>query len=188
MTFFLSFFCFFASPPGADSCVVKFGREGHANRAAPQHSTWYHLQPCAGGYVHLPPHHFTPEGHRQGKGLQYTHLRSHFISLLSITLVSLCCMEVLKSVCVHTHLQEEGYVPDMYYCMRLLDEEGICLVPGSGFGQREGTFHFRSVPINKRHKLTSGTKDCSSCAVKDAGQCPDNYFNTGLSYIHTNCC
>lgn len=40
-------------------------------------------------------------------------------------------------------MQEEGNAPDMYYCMRLLEEEGICLVPGSGFGQREGTFHFR---------------------------------------------
>lgn len=33
----------------------------------------------------------------------------------------------------------------MFYCMKLLEEEGICLVPGSGFGQREGTFHFRLV-------------------------------------------
>lgn len=49
--------------------------------------------------------------------------------------------------CVCVSLQEEGHAPDMYYCMRLLDEEGICLVPGSGFGQREGTFHFRSVQL-----------------------------------------
>lgn len=33
----------------------------------------------------------------------------------------------------------------MFYCMKLLEEEGICLVPGSGFGQKEGTFHFRLV-------------------------------------------
>lgn len=42
-------------------------------------------------------------------------------------------------------MQAAGQEPDMYYCMRLLEEEGICLVPGSGFGQRKGTFHFRSV-------------------------------------------
>ncbi len=41
----------------------------------------------------------------------------------------------------------------MFYCMRLLEEEGICLVPGSGFGQREGTFHFRSVQLNSLHCL-----------------------------------
>lgn len=45
-------------------------------------------------------------------------------------------------------MQELGLVPDMFYCMRLLDEEGICLVPGSGFGQREETYHFRSVWLN----------------------------------------
>jgi len=27
--------------------------------------------------------------------------------------------------------------------MKMLEETGICLVPGSGFGQRDGTFHFR---------------------------------------------
>uniref|UniRef100_A0A4W6FAJ5 Alanine aminotransferase 1 n=1 Tax=Lates calcarifer TaxID=8187 RepID=A0A4W6FAJ5_LATCA len=49
--------------------------------------------------------------------------------------------------------KEEGQVPDMYYCMRLLEEEGICLVPGSGFGQREGTFHFRMTILPPTEKL-----------------------------------
>jgi len=38
------------------------------------------------------------------------------------------------------------------YCMRLLEETGICVVPGSGFGQVPGTFHFRMTilpPIDK---------------------------------------
>ncbi|NWX78810.1 ALAT2 aminotransferase, partial [Alca torda] len=39
--------------------------------------------------------------------------------------------------------QEQGQAPDMFFCMKLLEETGICVVPGSGFGQREGTFHFR---------------------------------------------
>ena len=33
--------------------------------------------------------------------------------------------------------------PDAMYCFQLLEETGICVVPGSGFGQREGTHHFR---------------------------------------------
>ncbi|NXK43471.1 ALAT2 aminotransferase, partial [Piprites chloris] len=37
----------------------------------------------------------------------------------------------------------QNQAPDMFFCMRLLEETGICVVPGSGFGQREGTFHFR---------------------------------------------
>merc|ERR1712083_1077977 len=32
---------------------------------------------------------------------------------------------------------------DEYWCLRLVEETGIVCVPGSGFGQEEGTFHFR---------------------------------------------
>jgi alanine transaminase len=28
--------------------------------------------------------------------------------------------------------------------MRLLEATGVCVVPGSGFGQKEGTLHFRT--------------------------------------------
>ncbi|NWV19312.1 ALAT2 aminotransferase, partial [Origma solitaria] len=42
--------------------------------------------------------------------------------------------------------KEKNQAPDMFFCMRLLEETGICVVPGSGFGQREGTYHFRWVP------------------------------------------
>lgn len=34
--------------------------------------------------------------------------------------------------------------PDEFYALRLLDATGVCIVPGSGFGQKEGTFHFRT--------------------------------------------
>ncbi|MBI3189804.1 MAG: aminotransferase class I/II-fold pyridoxal phosphate-dependent enzyme [Ignavibacteriales bacterium] len=33
---------------------------------------------------------------------------------------------------------------DSDYCMTLLEETGICVVPGSGFGQLPGTLHFRT--------------------------------------------
>jgi aspartate/methionine/tyrosine aminotransferase len=33
---------------------------------------------------------------------------------------------------------------DSEYCLKLLEETGICVVPGSGFGQRPGTLHFRT--------------------------------------------
>lgn len=35
-------------------------------------------------------------------------------------------------------------VPDEFYCLQLLEQTGICVIPGSGFGQEEGTFHFRT--------------------------------------------
>lgn len=69
--------------------------------------------------------------------------------------------------------------PDMFYCMKLLEETGICVVPGSGFGQREGTYHFRyhfplapglgqacpgkSGLLDAELKLVSETDVCSLC-------------------------
>mmetsp|Transcript_49309 Transcript_49309/g.60568 ORF Transcript_49309/g.60568 Transcript_49309/m.60568 type:complete len:539 (+) Transcript_49309:881-2497(+) len=42
--------------------------------------------------------------------------------------------------------------PDFVYCLELLQKYGICIVPGSGFGQKKGTFHFRTTllpPVNE---------------------------------------
>jgi alanine transaminase len=40
--------------------------------------------------------------------------------------------------------KKENRQPDEFYCFRLLDATGVCVVPGSGFGQKEGTLHFRT--------------------------------------------
>jgi aspartate/methionine/tyrosine aminotransferase len=43
-------------------------------------------------------------------------------------------------------------VTDVDYCMALLEETGICVVDGSGFGQRPGTWHLRTTilpPIDR---------------------------------------
>merc|ERR1739845_247548 len=37
----------------------------------------------------------------------------------------------------------KGMAPDAMYCMALLEETGVCTVPGSGFQQEPGTFHLR---------------------------------------------
>jgi len=37
-----------------------------------------------------------------------------------------------------------GKAPDVFYCLALLEATGISTVPGSGFGQKEGTFHLRT--------------------------------------------
>ena len=41
---------------------------------------------------------------------------------------------------------------DMYYCLEFLRQKGVCVVPGSGFGQIPGTWHFRY--IQNTHWLT----------------------------------
>ncbi|KAJ8715842.1 hypothetical protein PYW08_013127 [Mythimna loreyi] len=38
----------------------------------------------------------------------------------------------------------ENKPADLFYAFRLLEETGICIVPGSGFGQSPGTYHFRT--------------------------------------------
>jgi alanine transaminase len=40
--------------------------------------------------------------------------------------------------------KKDGRSPDEFYCMQLLEATGVCLVPGTGFGQREGTLHVRT--------------------------------------------
>ncbi|KAL3654027.1 Glutamate--glyoxylate aminotransferase 2 [Castilleja foliolosa] len=37
-----------------------------------------------------------------------------------------------------------GKVPDVFYCLKLLEDTGISTVPGSGFGQKDGVFHLRT--------------------------------------------
>eukprot|EP00808_Paulinella_micropora_P010639 g33965.t1 len=36
-----------------------------------------------------------------------------------------------------------GKSPDTFYCLKLLEATGLCVVPGSGFDQVPGTYHFR---------------------------------------------
>ncbi|KAH0580306.1 hypothetical protein H2248_001816 [Termitomyces sp. 'cryptogamus'] len=39
--------------------------------------------------------------------------------------------------------REAGKEPDVFYALGLLDHTGICVTPGSGFGQKEGEWHYR---------------------------------------------
>ncbi|XP_067651693.1 alanine aminotransferase 2-like [Haliotis asinina] len=47
----------------------------------------------------------------------------------------------------------KGQAPDAFYCFSLLEDTGICVVPGSGFGQLPGTFHFRTTILPPVAKL-----------------------------------
>ncbi len=42
---------------------------------------------------------------------------------------------------------------DFDYCMALLEQTGICVVPGSGFGQLPGTLHFRTTFLPPRDEI-----------------------------------
>jgi aspartate/methionine/tyrosine aminotransferase len=55
--------------------------------------------------------------------------------------------------------QRNKCLPDVFFCKELLRATGIVVVPGSGFGQKEDTFHFRTTilppegDIDVRHAL-----------------------------------
>ena len=49
--------------------------------------------------------------------------------------------------------KEQKVTPDYLYCKFMLDNAGICMVPGAGFGQKEGTFHFRTTFLPLEEQL-----------------------------------
>lgn len=42
---------------------------------------------------------------------------------------------------------------DEEYCLALLEETGICVVPGTGFGQQAGTAHFRTTILPPKERI-----------------------------------
>ena len=56
----------------------------------------------------------------------------------------------------------QGKQPDFIYCMEMVDKTGIMTVPGSGFGQLPGTYHFRITnlvnPTSHMHKVLQNLK------------------------------
>eukprot|EP00811_Abedinium_folium_P030642 NODE_4921_length_1830_cov_15.742807.p1 GENE.NODE_4921_length_1830_cov_15.742807~~NODE_4921_length_1830_cov_15.742807.p1 ORF type:complete len:531 (-),score=164.10 NODE_4921_length_1830_cov_15.742807:236-1771(-) len=44
----------------------------------------------------------------------------------------------------HEAAEKSGIATDLFYCLEMLKETGVVVVPGSGFGQVPGTLHYRS--------------------------------------------
>uniref|UniRef100_A0A6G1SN90 alanine transaminase n=1 Tax=Aceria tosichella TaxID=561515 RepID=A0A6G1SN90_9ACAR len=40
--------------------------------------------------------------------------------------------------------KSENYAPDAFYVREFLENYGVCVVPGTGFGQKPGSYHFRT--------------------------------------------
>lgn len=56
--------------------------------------------------------------------------------------------------------------PDMLWAMELLDSTGIVVVPGSGFGQFPGTYHFRITFLPEPEIMDSVIEKISNFQVK----------------------
>lgn len=46
-----------------------------------------------------------------------------------------------------------GQSVDLFYAYRLLEECGVCIVPGSAFGHKPGAYHFRATILPQTNKL-----------------------------------
>jgi len=55
---------------------------------------------------------------------------------------------------------------DNAYCLALLEETGICVVPGSGFGQARGTLHFRTTFLPPRDEIEALVKELGGFHVR----------------------
>ena len=53
--------------------------------------------------------------------------------------------------------ESAGIPADTKYCLELLDATGICVVPGSGFQQVPGTWHFRTTFLPQEDQIDAVT-------------------------------
>jgi alanine transaminase len=51
--------------------------------------------------------------------------------------------------------KEAGKPADTFYALQLLDATGICVVPGTGFSQKPGTFHYRTTILPSEADMDS---------------------------------
>jgi alanine transaminase len=47
--------------------------------------------------------------------------------------------------------KQVNIAPDAFYSHAMLEATGVCVVPGSGFGQKDNTWHFRSTFLPEEH-------------------------------------
>lgn len=80
--------------------------------------------------------------------------RANLVSTLFNSIYGITCQETSGAMYsfprIHLPLKaieeakKRGKHPDVFYCLELLNETGLSCVPGSGFQQEDGTFHFRT--------------------------------------------
>ncbi len=69
------------------------------------------------------------------------------------------CNEVTGAMYAFPKITLPKEKTDAEYCMALLESKGICVVPGTGFGQFPGTSHFRITILPPTDKIEKVVKD-----------------------------
>ncbi|XP_055340386.1 alanine aminotransferase 2-like [Paramacrobiotus metropolitanus] len=63
----------------------------------------------------------------------------------------------------------KGRAADLHYVMQLMDSKGVVIVPGSGFRQQPGTYHFRTTilpPVDLLHEMLEKLADFHTNLMK----------------------
>ncbi len=70
---------------------------------------------------------------------------------------------------------------DSEYCLKLLEQTGICVVPGSGFGQEPGTCHFRTTILPPADKIEYVVKQIADFHVRFLKMCGTDRLESRVS-------
>jgi aspartate/methionine/tyrosine aminotransferase len=79
------------------------------------------------------------------------------------------CNEVTGAMYAFPRIDLPPGVTDFEYCLALLEETGICVVDGTGFGQMPGTAHFRTTilpPVDEIETVVRRIADFHAAFVK----------------------
>ena len=71
-------------------------------------------------------------------------------------------IKITAKACQNIKKKYPNKAVDFVYCLELLKEKGVCVVPGSGFGQKENSFHFRTTllpPIDSIKYVVNAIKE-----------------------------
>jgi len=85
---------------------------------------------------------------------RYVEERSHILSELAQRakileeglnrIPGIHCQPIQGAMYAYPSISLPAGKTDEEYCMALLEQTGVCVVPGTGFGQKPGTAHFRT--------------------------------------------
>ncbi len=79
--------------------------------------------------------------------------KAHILANGLNTVPGIECNVVAGAMYAFAKVKLPPNMTDSEYCLNLLEETGICVVPGSGFGQGPGTCHVRTTILPPKEKL-----------------------------------
>jgi aspartate/methionine/tyrosine aminotransferase len=62
--------------------------------------------------------------------------------------------------------KEQGLAPDLWYVLEVLKHTGVVCVAGSGFGQKDGTYHFRTTFLPQEHEMKEALERFKDFQIK----------------------